>query len=341
MAALQLQNYDSTTYWVPPSLPWKKPKICSLPTSRTVSTIVTSLEQGSKEEQKQTQKLPMEEKLSNLSITSESKSERFDLFPAFPPEIRFQIWSQAILDLPERIIPIREISGQKRTQAYFTTSRPHPLFASINREAREAVFSTLQPLFLPGANHALVSVHMKRDVILLCSNHGVIRPKTLTRLQRAMGPRTREDHFHLAAEVQIQDSPFGWGRSHFIPNPRYDVIASMTQLFPDICHLTLVPVQHVSVNGVENYRGELYLGNEEGFESPVKEYYASINKEEYVRRRPFHRVWDEKKKQMVVGPEGPEIRWGCLKLVGGARWAWDPATRKGYWRMKRDNDELG
>ncbi|KAE9365076.1 hypothetical protein N431DRAFT_419952 [Stipitochalara longipes BDJ] len=321
---------NDPAYWVQPSTPWIRPKYCPLPTTRKPVTSTKSL---------CNEESPIDDHLSNLRIVADSEPTNFPLFPAFPTEIRLQIWSHAILALPERIVPIREVTGKKRTPAYFASSRPHPLFASTNREARQAVFSTLQPLFLPGANHAFVNVHTKRDIILLCSDDGVLRPKTLKRLQKALGPRNREEHFHLAAEVEIRDAPYGWGRNHNVPNPGYDVIASMTQLFPDICHFTLIPLKLVSIHGVDNYRGDVFLGSEEEFEGRVKDYYECINKEEYVRKRPFHRVLDERKNQMVMGPEGPEIRWGCYKLAGGEKWLWDFQKKKGYWRPKREGEE--
>jgi len=154
-----------------------------------------------------------------------------------------------------------------------------------------------------------------------------------------MGPRSREEHLHLAAEVEIRDAPYGYGRNHNVPNPGYDVIASMTQTFPNICHLTLIPLNFISVHGVNSYRGDVYLESEKAFEGRVKDYYTYINKEEYVRKRPFYRVWDEVKRQMVMGPEGPEIRWGCYRLPGGEKWVYDLRKMKGYWRPKKEGEE--
>ncbi|PMD31779.1 hypothetical protein L207DRAFT_572554 [Hyaloscypha variabilis F] len=323
----QQPSPNDPAYWVQPPTPWIRPKYCPIPTTRKPLTVTESPSQETSS---------LDKHISNLSVIPESKSKTFPLFPAFPTEIRLQIWSHAILALPGRIIPIREVI---RKRAYFISPRPHPLLASINREARQAVFSILQPLFLPSTDHVFVSVNTERDIIMLCNNDGVLRPRTLTRLQKALGPRRREEHLHLAAEVEIRDAPYGYGRNHNVPNPSYDVIASMTQVFPDICHLTLVPLEHVSLHGVDNYRGGVYLESEEGFEGRVKDYQKYVNKEEYVRKRPFHRVWDEGKNQMVMGPEGPEIRWGCYRLVGGEKWVWDVEKKKGYWRPKREGEE--
>jgi hypothetical protein len=253
----------------------------------------------------QPQVMPLDEKLASLSIGPEP-ARTFHLFPSFPIETRLQIWSHAILALPGRIIPIREVTGKKCTPAYFTTSRPHTLFAAINREARDSIFNTLQRLFLPGGSHDFVSVDFEKDIILLCSDNGYLRPKTLKRLQKAMEPRTKEEHLHLAAQVQIERRG-----NYYIPNPEYNIIASMTAIFPEICHFTLVPVQFVDFDGIENYRGELCLWDEKGFEGLIKDYYMHVNKDEYQRKRPS-RMWDVARKQMVIGPEGPEIRWGCL-----------------------------
>jgi hypothetical protein len=264
------------------------------------------------EPKRQPQAMPLEEDLATLSIAPESESETFELFPTFPTEIRFQIWSHAILALPQRVIPVREITGKKSTPAYFTTSRPHSLFASVSRESREAVFSTLQPLFLPRGGYAFVSVNFEKDIILLCTADGKLRSKTLKRLQKAMGPKGPEEHLHLAAQVEI-----GHRGNYYIPNPDYDFIASMTEVFPQICHITLVPVEYMQLNGVENYRGELCLRDEEGFVGAVKAYFTFVNKEEYQRNRPHYRVWDERTRQMAMVPQGPEIRWGCLQHVGG------------------------
>jgi 2EXR family len=295
-----------------------------MPTTRTQLTFADNKSNA------QPQAMSLDESLASLSIVPES-ARKFHLFPSFPIEIRLQIWSHAILALPERVIPIHEITGKKCTPAYFTTSRPHTLFAVINREAREAVFNTLQRLFLPAGGHDFVSVNFEKDIILLCSDNGHLRPKTLKRLQKAMGPRTKEDHLHLAAQVQIEQRG-----NYYIPNPECDVIASMTEIFPEICHFTLVPVEFVDSDGAENYRGELCLGNKKGFEGRIKDYYTHVNKEEYQHRRPSYWLLGEQKRQMMMGPE---IRWGCLQFVGGEKFRdWDRAT-KGFWRLKREGDE--
>ncbi|PMD57812.1 uncharacterized protein K444DRAFT_631548 [Hyaloscypha bicolor E] len=112
--------------------------------------------------------------------------------------------SQAILSLPERITPIHETTGKKCTPAYFTISHPHPLCASVSREAWEAVPAIFRRLFLPEGGHGFINVNMEKDVILICSGNGKLRPKTFGRLKKAMGPKCRDDHLHLAAQAQSQ-----------------------------------------------------------------------------------------------------------------------------------------
>jgi hypothetical protein len=172
---------------------------------------------------------------------------------------------------------------------------------------------------------------MEKDVVLLCPENGHLRPKTLKRFQKAMGPKTREDHLHLAAQVQIEQRG-----NYFIPQPEWDVIASLTQIFPEICHLTLVPLQCVHTDGADNHLGELYLGDEEGFEGRIKDYYTYVNKEEYQRKRRYFRVWDAREERMMIKPEAVEIHWGSLKLVGGEKVR---GMYKGYWRVKREGDD--
>jgi 2EXR family len=323
-----------------PSLPWKEPKFCPLPTTRTSPTFTKTPRRELEEDEPETTPESLAINLSALDISSEPRSEmvdNFPNFPRFPTEIRLQIWEQAILSLPERIIPIREVIGKAGTPAYFTTSRPHSLLASINREAREAVFSTLQPLFLPGGSHTFASVNTEKDIILLCCDDDRVRPEILQRLRTAMGEKRREEHLHLAIQVQYEQNTH---RPHYPlrPNPEYEVIAPMTQIFENICHLTIVPVALVKLDGVERHRGELYLGDKAEFEGTLKEFY-SYNNAEYVRKGPLYMIFDTAKNQMVMGPQPPEIRWGCLRCVGGEMFReWHP-VRKGYWRAKREEDQ--
>jgi hypothetical protein len=58
---------------------------------------------------------------------------------------------------------------------------------------------------------------------------------------------------HLASQVEIE----GRG-NYFIPQIEWNVIASLTQIFPAICHFSLVPLQSVHADGAENYLGELF-----------------------------------------------------------------------------------
>lgn len=117
---------------------------------------------------------------------------------------------------------------------------------------------------------------MEKDLILLCSDNSKIRSKTLKRLRNAMGPKTTEDHLHLAIEVLIERTPSRWGGSCWAANPEYGMIAPMTEVFPEICHLTLVPVQNVQLDGARSYSGELCLASEREFEGRVKEYYEYV-----------------------------------------------------------------
>jgi hypothetical protein len=177
---------------------------------------------------------------------------------------------------------------------------------------------------------------MEKNVILLCSDNGKIRSKTLKRLKNAMGPKTKENHLHLAIEVLIERTPSRWGGSYWAANSKYGMIASMTEVFPEICHLTLAPVQNVQLDGARSYSGELCLASEREFEGRVKEYYEYVNAE-YKRKRPYYTVWDEKLQMRVKRPQGLEIHWGCLQLVGGVKFRdWDPVGKKGYWRLKRE-----
>jgi hypothetical protein len=56
-----------------------------------------------------------------------------------------------------------------------------------------------------------VSANMEKDVILLCSDNGKVRPKTLKRLKNAMEPKTKDDHLHLTTEILIDRTPPRWG----------------------------------------------------------------------------------------------------------------------------------
>lgn len=131
-----------------------------------------------------------------------------------------------------------------------------------------------------------------------------------------------------------------WAIPHWGPNPEYRVIASMTQIFENLCHLTIIPVEFIEVDGAENWRGELYLSDDEGFEGRVKEFYECVHKEEYLKKGPYHKVIGAVKRQMVMGPQVPEIRWGCLRLVGGENYkSWDSVRKMGYWRVRREVED--
>jgi len=128
------------------SLPLREPSTQQPVTKNPTSASASLPCQIPQEAGTEKQSVPSGQTLLGLSIRSSSGSKGFKLFPTLPAELCIRIWSHAILSLPERIIPIREITGKARAPAYFTASRPHPLFVSINRKARDTVFSTLQPL---------------------------------------------------------------------------------------------------------------------------------------------------------------------------------------------------
>jgi hypothetical protein len=280
----------------------------------------------------QNQAATLNEALFTPSIQELSKS--FTLFPTLPTELRLQIWSHAISSLPSRIIPIHEITLKKGIPAYFS-SRPHPLFVTINREARAAVFSTLQPLFLPEKGHTFVTVDLRKDVILFFSRRGKLGPKTIKRISGAMADKNSQKLVRLVAEIQIERIFTRY--DPWVLNPLYEVIDSLSELFPQLHHFVLVPSQHVGSVGVEIYRGELYSGSEDEFDRDVEKYYVWA--ERYERDRGNLRAYDKVHNRMVKGPEGPEIHWGSLQFVGGEKVGqWDPVRKKWYWGFRKEED---
>ena len=64
-----------------------------------------------------------------------------------------------------------------------------------------------------------------------------------------------------------------------------------------------------------------------------------VNKEEYERGRLYQMVWDVEKQKAVKRPGGLEIRWACLKLVGGEMFQDRDREMKMFWRLKREGDD--
>jgi hypothetical protein len=78
-----------------------------------------------------------------LSASNEDQldnREKFTLFPNLPTELRLKIWSQALHDLPSRILLLQEISpGSKHIPARFFCKCPVPTLAHVFSEASSYV----------------------------------------------------------------------------------------------------------------------------------------------------------------------------------------------------------
>jgi hypothetical protein len=261
----------------------------------------------------------------------------FPHFPDLPTEVRLQIWAYAILDLPGRIIPIKDISGKPRTPAYFTCRHPYPLISPVSSEARIAVIETLGPLFLPGNKHTFIAANLSKDVLMLGPN---FHPKALKRLVKAIGEDRARQLKNVAVETEIKPSRSARGNLIFDGGLHTNDLLRIYEAFPELETLSVVPHDYYSDCSAE-YRGELrFVEGKEWNEWPSKIL------REYVRwskplKKEFWEIYANKNgrgAQFAPHPSGPEVKFVQLGIVGGeVKRCWDPVKRVLYWGLEDVN----
>jgi hypothetical protein len=200
---------------------------------------------------------------------------RFTLFPLLPNEIRLHIWQYAVLGLTARTIPIRERSlarCQNITVAptKFTSCRPHPTLATVNREARDVVLSTHKRLFVPGNPHDFVTANLDKDILLIYTE---LETHTVTNLRKALGEE-RGEHLHLAVQAEVQLRPVPFPNPHpWVLKPDLNICHVAKQEFPELCYILVCPMRNVTLQGAHRITGEICFSSELRFKGDVQEYY--------------------------------------------------------------------
>jgi hypothetical protein len=278
----------------------------------------------------------MEQTFEALTISNNSQSESlltsFPHFPELPTEVRLHVWAYAILNLPGRIIPIKDISGKPRTPGYFTCRHPHPLISTVSSEARTVVIETLGPLFIPGHKHVFIAANLSKDILMLGPN---FYPKALKRFIKAIGEDRARQLKNIAVETEIRPSRTAWGNLDFDGGLHTKDILRIYEAFPELETLSVVPHENYNDGSVE-YRGELrFIEGKEWDEWP------SRFLREFVRwaKKPFEqKLWETYGRgaaQFAHHPSGPEVKFVQLGIVGGeVKRCWDPVKRVCYWGLE-------